>query len=57
VTAPDWKRVEHELDQLLPDNAGAKGLPPLQPSSGRFDEEKLLKHIADALQSELSREP
>ncbi len=61
MTGRDWIRVENELDELLSDKIGAKGLPqpapPLQPSSGRLDDEMLLKHIADALRSDLSREP
>ena len=54
MTERDWKRVETELDELLPGVSGAKVRPvpdqPLQPADQRADDNFILKHIADALQ-------
>jgi hypothetical protein len=49
----DWKRIETELDELLPGAAEADDRPApgprLQPAGRRADEDSILKHIADAL--------
>jgi hypothetical protein len=53
VTGRDWKRIETELDELLPGVAEADDRPApdprLQPTGRRADEDSILKHIADAL--------
>jgi hypothetical protein len=53
VTGRDWKRIETELDELLPGVAKADDRlapdPSLQPAGRRADEDSILKHIAEAL--------
>jgi hypothetical protein len=51
VTGRDWKRIETELDELLPSVAEADDRPDprLQPAGRRADEDSILKHIANAL--------
>ena len=53
MTGRDWKRIETELDEVLPGVAEAADRPApdprLQPAGRRADEDSILKHIADAL--------
>ena len=52
MTGRDWKRIETELDEVLPGVVEADDRPApdpcLQPEVRRADED-ILKHIADAL--------
>ena len=56
MTGRDWKRIETELDELLPGVSEADDRPApdprLQPADRRADEDSILKHIADALLSD-----
>jgi hypothetical protein len=52
VTGRDWKRIETELDEVLPGVVEADDRPAPDPSlqpEGRRADEDILKHIADAL--------
>jgi hypothetical protein len=52
MTERDWKRIETELDGLMPGaiEQGPPARKPPQAEIRRADEVALLKHIADALQ-------
>lgn len=54
VTGRDWKRIETELDELVPGAVEAKDRldQPIALAGRRADDNSILKHIADALQSD-----
>ncbi len=57
----DWKRVESELDEVLPGGSEAEGSPTPdeahRPVRSRNDETSILKHIADALRRDKMEQP